>query len=120
MDSHAYGGYTVSPYYDSMIRQVITYGRTRKIALDRMYRALSEYLIRGIDKPDFLKAVLLDPPSGKGKPRPHTLRSFWRVLRIFSTNQARIKEEQKEKKSKSKQKNQSLQFPKNPALGTIG
>ena len=29
-----------------MISKVITYGRTRKIALDRMYRALSEYLIR--------------------------------------------------------------------------
>ena len=77
VDSHAYGGYTVSPYYDSMISKVITYGRTRKIALDRMYRALSEYLIRGIDtNVDFLKAVLLDPAFRQGKPRPHTLRSF--------------------------------------------
>ena len=41
VDSHAYGGYTVSPYYDSMIAKLVTYGRTRKIALDRMYRALS-------------------------------------------------------------------------------
>jgi len=49
VDSHVYGGYTVSPYYDSMICKLIAYGRTRKIALDRMYRALSEYIIRGID-----------------------------------------------------------------------
>ena len=38
VDSHAYGGYTVSPFYDSMIANV-TYGSTRKIGLDRMYRA---------------------------------------------------------------------------------
>ena len=46
VDSHAYGGYVVSPHYDSMICKLVTYGRTRKIALDRMYRALSEYIIR--------------------------------------------------------------------------
>ena len=62
VDSHAYGGYSVSPHYDSMICKLITYGRTRKIALDRMYRALSEYLIRGIDTNiEFVKAVVLDP-----------------------------------------------------------
>ena len=68
VDSHVYGGYIVSPYYDSMISKVITYGRTRKIALDRMYRALSEYLIRGIDtNVDFLKAVLMDPAFRQGE-----------------------------------------------------
>lgn len=68
VDSHVYGGYSVSPYYDSMISKVISYGRTRKIALDRMYRALSEYLIRGIDtNVEFLKAVLLDPAFRQGE-----------------------------------------------------
>ena len=68
VDSHVYGGYTVSPHYDSMISKVISYGRTRRIALDRMYRALSEYLIRGIDtNVEFLKAVLLDPAFRQGE-----------------------------------------------------
>jgi acetyl-CoA carboxylase biotin carboxylase subunit len=68
VDSHAYGGYTVSPHYDSMICKLITYGRTRKIAMDRMYRALSEYLIRGIDTNiEFVKAVVLDPAFRQGE-----------------------------------------------------
>ncbi len=68
VDSHVYGGYTVSPHYDSMICKLITYGRTRKIALDRMYRALSEYLIRGIDTNiEFVKAVILDPAFRQGE-----------------------------------------------------
>ena len=67
VDSHVYGGYTVTPHYDSMICKLITYGRTRKIALDRMYRALSEYLIRGIDTNiEFVKAVILDPAFRQG------------------------------------------------------
>ena len=48
IDSHVYGGYTIPPYYDSMIAKVITYGRDRELALDRMDRALGEYIIRGI------------------------------------------------------------------------
>jgi len=48
VDSHVYGGYVVSPHYDSMISKLITYGRTRQLAIDRMHRALNEYLIRGI------------------------------------------------------------------------
>ena len=68
VDSHVYGGYTVSPHYDSMICKLITYGRTRKIAMDRMYRALSEYLIRGIDtNVEFVKAVVLDPAFRQGE-----------------------------------------------------
>ncbi len=68
VDSHAYGGYVVSPYYDSMIAKLVTYGKTRKIALDRMYRALSEYIIRGIDTNiDFLKAIVLDPRFRQGE-----------------------------------------------------
>ena len=68
VDSHVYGGYKVSPHYDSMICKLITYGRTRKIAMDRMYRALSEYLIRGIDtNVEFVKAVVLDPAFRQGE-----------------------------------------------------
>lgn len=48
VDSHVYTGYTISPYYDSMIGKLITVARTREEAIDTMYRALSEYVIEGV------------------------------------------------------------------------
>lgn len=48
MDSHLYSGYTVPPYYDSLIGKLITYGETREIALTRMRNALTELVIDGI------------------------------------------------------------------------
>ncbi|WP_019241321.1 MULTISPECIES: acetyl-CoA carboxylase biotin carboxylase subunit [Bacillus] len=48
VDSAAYPGYTIPPYYDSMIAKVITHGKTRQEAIDRMKRALSEFVIEGI------------------------------------------------------------------------
>ncbi|MGL5799235.1 MAG: acetyl-CoA carboxylase biotin carboxylase subunit [Plesiomonas sp.] len=47
-ESHIYTGYTVPPYYDSMIGKLITYGETREIAIARMRNALSETIIDGI------------------------------------------------------------------------
>jgi acetyl-CoA carboxylase biotin carboxylase subunit len=48
VDTHVYSGYTVPPYYDSMIAKLIVTGATRDIAIDRMKRALDEFLIEGI------------------------------------------------------------------------
>jgi acetyl-CoA carboxylase biotin carboxylase subunit len=48
VDSHAYSGYIVPPHYDSMIAKLIAVGSTRESAIDRMRRALGEYLIAGI------------------------------------------------------------------------
>lgn len=48
VDSHIYSGYSVPPYYDSMIGKIITYGLTRKAAIARMEAALTETLITGI------------------------------------------------------------------------
>ncbi len=48
LDTHIYNGYTVPPYYDSMIGKLITYGNTRESALARMNGALSEIIIDGI------------------------------------------------------------------------
>ncbi|MFC4324029.1 acetyl-CoA carboxylase biotin carboxylase subunit [Litchfieldia salsa] len=48
VDSAAYPGYTIPPYYDSMIAKLITYGATREEAVSRMKRALSEFVIEGI------------------------------------------------------------------------
>lgn len=49
VDSHIYSGYSVPPYYDSMIGKLITYGNDRSIAIARMDTALSEMVIQGID-----------------------------------------------------------------------
>ncbi len=48
IDSHIYAGYTIPPYYDSMISKIITVAQTRMEAIETMERALSEYVIEGI------------------------------------------------------------------------
>ena len=48
VDSHVYSGYSVPPYYDSMIGKVIAYGNTRSTALARMRNALDEIVVDGI------------------------------------------------------------------------
>jgi len=48
VDTHIYNGYTVPPYYDSMIGKLIAHGETRDVAIARMHNALSEMVIEGI------------------------------------------------------------------------
>ncbi len=48
VDSAVYPGYTIPPYYDSMVAKLITYGATRKEAVNRMKRALDEFMIEGV------------------------------------------------------------------------
>ncbi|MEG3591919.1 MAG: acetyl-CoA carboxylase biotin carboxylase subunit [Pseudomonadota bacterium] len=48
IDTHIYNGYVVSPYYDSMLGKLITYGNTREAATRRMIRALNEIVVDGI------------------------------------------------------------------------
>ncbi|HEY8909741.1 MAG TPA: acetyl-CoA carboxylase biotin carboxylase subunit [Desulfosporosinus sp.] len=48
VDSAAYQGYTVPPYYDSMVGKLIVWGATRQEAIARMKRALEEFVIEGI------------------------------------------------------------------------
>ncbi len=48
VDSHVYAGYTIPPYYDSMIGKLITIAQTREEAINTMHRALSEYVIEGV------------------------------------------------------------------------
>lgn len=49
VDSHVYTGYTISPYYDSMIAKLITVAQTREEAIKKMKRALEEFIIEGIE-----------------------------------------------------------------------
>ncbi len=48
IDSHIYDGYTITPYYDSLIAKIITSAQTRSEAIATMERALSEYVIEGV------------------------------------------------------------------------
>ncbi len=49
VDSHVYQDYVIPPYYDSMIGKLICWGRDRNEARRRMYRALKEYVVTGVE-----------------------------------------------------------------------
>ncbi len=48
IDTHVYAGYTIPPNYDSMISKLIVVAQTREEAIKKMHRALSEYIIDGV------------------------------------------------------------------------
>jgi acetyl-CoA carboxylase, biotin carboxylase subunit len=48
VDTHCYVGYTIPPYYDSLIGKLIVYANTREEAIKRMTRALEEFVVEGI------------------------------------------------------------------------
>lgn len=48
VDSHAYAGYYIPPYYDSLIAKLIAKGKNREEAISRMHRALDEFVIEGV------------------------------------------------------------------------
>ncbi|MFN0305594.1 MAG: acetyl-CoA carboxylase biotin carboxylase subunit [Burkholderiales bacterium] len=62
VDTGVYEGGEISMYYDSMIAKLITYGATRREAIDRMRAALDAFLIRGISSNVPFQAALLQHP----------------------------------------------------------
>lgn len=48
VDTHAYAQYVIPPFYDSLIAKLITHGRDRSEAIERMIRALEEFVIEGV------------------------------------------------------------------------
>ncbi len=67
VDTHAYAGYVIPPTYDSMIGKLVTYGKDRREAMDKMSRALGEYLITGVKTTiSFQQAILQDPNFRRG------------------------------------------------------
>ena len=68
VDSHVYPGYTIPPYYDSMIGKLICWGENRKQARRRMYQALKEYVITGIKTTiPFHQSIIEDDVFKSGK-----------------------------------------------------
>ena len=68
VDTHVYAGYTVPPYYDSMIAKVICQGRDRAEAVAKMRLALDTFVVQGITTTiPFLSRVMADPHFMKGE-----------------------------------------------------
>lgn len=77
VDSHVYQGYTISPYYDSMIAKVICRGLTRKESTARMVRALDECVVDGVENTiAFQKAILTESGFRGGKVGTRYLEGF--------------------------------------------
>jgi len=67
IDTAIYEGYTIPPYYDSMIAKIIVYGTTRNEAIAKMKRALEELVIEGVEtNRDFLFEIIRNPDFIRG------------------------------------------------------
>jgi acetyl-CoA carboxylase biotin carboxylase subunit len=67
VDTHIYAGYTVPPYYDSLLAKVIVHGNDRAEALARMHQALDGFIIEGVTTTiPFLRRVVQHPAFQRG------------------------------------------------------
>ncbi len=77
VDTHVYAGYTVSPYYDSMIAKLICKAQTRDECISKMQRALDEFIVEGIKTTvPFHQKLLRDPDFRKGNFHTGFLNTF--------------------------------------------
>ena len=63
LDTHAYQGYVIPPYYDSMIAKLITTAQTREEAIEKMKRALDEFVIEGVKTTIPFHRQMMDDPD---------------------------------------------------------
>ena len=63
LDTHVYTGYVIPPNYDSMIAKLITTAQTRDEAINKMKRALDEFVIEGIKTTIPFHRQLMDDPA---------------------------------------------------------
>ena len=77
MDSALYGGYSIPPYYDSLIGKLVVHGRDRPEALARLKRALGELIVDGVDTTvPLFHALLEEPDVLSGNYNIHWLEKF--------------------------------------------
>ena len=82
VDSALYAGYTVPPYYDSLVAKLIVHGKTRNGCLMRLRRALQEYVIGGIVTTIPLHQALIENPDFiEGNYDIHWLEKYLESLR---------------------------------------
>ena len=63
IDSAIYSGYTIPPYYDSMVAKLIVWAKNRQEAIHKMQSALGEVIIEGIDTNVDYQYEILDHPD---------------------------------------------------------
>ena len=63
LDTHVYSGYVIPPFYDSMIAKLITTAQTREEAINKMKRALQEFVIEGVKTTIPFHLQLMDHPD---------------------------------------------------------
>jgi pyruvate carboxylase subunit A len=86
VDSGVYTGYTVPPYYDSMISKLIAWGKDRDEAIIRMRRALYEYVIEGtLCNIPFHKAVMENPRFIRGEIGTHFIETETSLMEDMKT-----------------------------------
>jgi len=77
VDSHVYQGYSISPYYDSMIAKIICHGLNREEAIKRMLRALEECVVDGVENTiAFQQGILREPRFVSGDINTRYLEDF--------------------------------------------
>jgi acetyl-CoA carboxylase biotin carboxylase subunit len=77
VDSGAYAGYKIPPYYDSLIGKLIVHARTRNECLMRLKRALDEFVVDGIDTTiPLYKALIAQPDIADGQYDIHWLETY--------------------------------------------
>ena len=77
MDSALYGGYSIPPYYDSLIGKLIVHGRDRPEALARLKRALGELIVDGVETTvPLFHALLAEPDVQAGEYNIHWLEKW--------------------------------------------
>lgn len=77
LDTHVYSGYIIPPYYDSMIAKLITTAQTREEAINKMKRALDEFIIEGIKTTiPFHRQLMEEPDYVKGNYTTKFMESF--------------------------------------------
>ncbi|MDZ7266156.1 MAG: acetyl-CoA carboxylase biotin carboxylase subunit [candidate division KSB1 bacterium] len=79
VDTHAYAGYLIPPFYDSLIAKLIAHGKSRAEAIERMERALEEFIVEGIATTiPFHQRVMADPVFRSGNLDVKFVENFFR------------------------------------------
>jgi len=77
VDSGAYSGYRIPPYYDSLIGKLIVHGRNRNECLMRLRRSLDEFVVDGVDTTiPLFKELMAEPEFQNGDYHIHWLEQF--------------------------------------------
>ena len=106
VDSGVYSGYTIPPFYDSMVSKLIAWGKNREEAIMRMKRALYEYIITGIKTNiDFHKTIMENPRFIAGEIDTHFIekeKTLFEDLKAISAREMSLAEKLMPKEDKKK------------------